>query len=98
MRDNKICVDPGHGGRDPGAVGPTDYEEADANLDIGLRLRDLLVNDGATVYMTRTTDVYVSLADRVAIANNNNVDTFLSIHCNAYDGTVQGTETYYHTS
>ena len=94
----KICVDPGHGGSAPGAVGPTGYEEKTANLDMALRLRDLLETDGATVYMTRTTDVDVSLSERVAIANNNNVDIFVSIHCNAFDGTVQGTETYYHTS
>lgn len=94
----KICVDPGHGGTDPGAMGPTGYKESDANLDIGIRLRDLLVADGATVYMTRATDATVSLADRVALANNNNCNIFCSNHNNAYDGTAQGTETYYHSS
>ncbi|MBU3902545.1 MAG: N-acetylmuramoyl-L-alanine amidase, partial [Candidatus Thermoplasmatota archaeon] len=78
----KICVDPGHGGTDPGAIGPTGYEEADANLDIGLRLRDLLVSDGATVYMTRTDDIYLTNRDRYTYANSTDGEILVSIHFN----------------
>ncbi len=94
----KICVDPGHGGDDSGAVGPTGYTEKEANLGIGLWTRDFLLASGADVYMTRESDVTVSLSERVAIANDNAVDIFVSIHNNAYDGTAHGTETYYHDS
>lgn len=87
----KICIDPGHGGSDPGAVALGD-EEAPFNLDIGLRARTLFQLDGATIVMTRTTDTDVSLQGRCDIANNNGCDRFISTHCNAGGGT--GTETY----
>ncbi len=87
----KICIDPGHGGSDPGAVALGD-EEAPFNLDIGLRARTLFQQDGATIVMTRTTDTDVSLQGRCDIANNNGCDRFISTHCNAGGGT--GTETY----
>ncbi|MCL6518215.1 MAG: N-acetylmuramoyl-L-alanine amidase [Armatimonadetes bacterium] len=90
----KICIDPGHGGSDPGAVG-FGLEEEDVNLDIGLRARDLFQLDGATVIMTRTSDVYVSLQGRCDIANNNGADRFLCTHCNAHsDSSANGTETF----
>ncbi len=91
-----IAVDPGHGGDDPGAIGPSGYTEAECALDIGLRLRDLLEGAGAEVLMTRTEDVTVSLSERVNIANNAGADIFVSIHNNAFDGTAQGIETYYY--
>ncbi|MCK4758209.1 MAG: N-acetylmuramoyl-L-alanine amidase [Thermoplasmata archaeon] len=95
----KICVDPGHGGSAPGTEGidgPGYPDEKDHTLDIGLRLQTLLEAVGATVIMTRTTDADVSLLERCNIANNNNTDIFISIHCNAV-GTesVMGTETFY---
>lgn len=95
----KICIDSGHGGSDAGAVGydGSGYpNEEDFNLDMGLRLRDLLQAEEMNIYMTRTTDTDVSLQARCDIANNNNVDIFVSIHCNSVaTETVQGTETYY---
>ena len=98
----KICVDPGHGGSDPGASGydGAGYpDEKDFNLNVSLALRDLLEGDGAAVVMTRTEDIDVNLSERCRIANENNTDIFVSIHCNSYtDETVNGTETYYHTS
>lgn len=87
----KICIDPGHGGSDPGAVALGD-RESDINLDIGLRMRTLFQQDGATIIMTRTSDVDVSLQGRCDIANNNGCSSFLCTHCNAGGGT--GTETY----
>ena len=97
LAGQKICIDPGHGGSDPGAVG-YGLEEEDVNLDVALRLKDLLIADGATVVMTRTTDTDVSLQARCDIANNNGCNRFVSIHCNAYNGNAYGTETYYHSS
>lgn len=100
----KICLDPGHGGSDPGAVGYV--VEKDINLDIVLRFRDLLNQDTKNqagggswqVFLTRDRDVYVSLEARVAYANNNQVDRFMSTHNNAcgYCG-GNGTETYWYT-
>jgi len=92
----KICLDPGHGGSDPGATGNGLYEK-DVNLDICLRAQSLLADDGWTVLMTRDSDVYVSLQARCDYANANNVDRFISSHCNAFgDPSAQGTETYCH--
>lgn len=95
LTGKKICIDPGHGGSDSGALGPTGYEEKVPNLDIALRLRDLLVSDGATVIMTRDSDIYVSLSERCRIANDNNTDIFFSVHNNAYNGNTMGTLTLY---
>ena len=93
LSGKKICIDPGHGGSDPGAVGQGLQEKA-INLDIGLRARNWLQADGATVVMTRTTDVYVSLQGRCDIANNAGANLFECTHCNAFDGTAYGTETF----
>lgn len=91
----KICIDPGHGGSDPGAVALGDEEE-DFNLDIGLRARTLFQQDGATIYMTRTGDTTVSLQGRCDVANNAGCSSFLCTHCNAGGGT--GTETFAYAS
>ncbi len=78
-----ICLDPGHGGKETGAIGPSAIREAEINLAIALKFRDLLVAEGATVYMTREGDVDVSLNDRVDFAKAKNVDLLISIHNNA---------------
>ncbi len=79
-----IVIDPGHGGRDPGAVGIMGTYEKEIVLDIGLRLRYLLEKSGRyKVLMTRDQDVFISLSDRVKFANNNQADLFISIHVNA---------------
>lgn len=91
----KICLDAGHGGSDPGAVALGDQEKV-FNLDICLRARGLFQADGATVVMTRTTDVAVSLQGRCDIANNNGCARFIASHCNAGGGT--GTETFAYAS
>lgn len=80
-----VVIDPGHGGRDPGAVGPAGTFEKNRNLEIALMVRDLLRLrlPGVRVVMTRTTDEYLSLGARTRIANVNRADLFVSIHCNA---------------
>ncbi len=91
-----VCLDPGHGGSDAGAVGQY-YLEKDANLDVAFWAKAYLEQaETVIVGLTRDGDYYVSLADRVNYANSLGFDRFVSIHHNAYDGTVQGTETYCH--
>lgn len=94
-----ICIDPGHGGSDPGATG-TYYTEKEANLDVALKVKWYLqkISSITRIGMTRESDVYVSLEERVNYANSNGFNRFMSIHHNAYNGTVQGTETYCYTS
>lgn len=98
----KICVDPGHGGSDPGAVGGSQNEKTN-NLNTALKVRDWLnadTSDGSgggswSVYMTRSSDVTVSLSARTNYANANAVARFLSIHNNACGSCgASGTETY----
>ncbi|QIR41926.1 N-acetylmuramoyl-L-alanine amidase (plasmid) [Tolypothrix sp. PCC 7910] len=93
----KICIDPGHGGTDPGAIGkePFILNEKDVTLSISLFLKKELEEKGHTVILTRDKDVTVSLADRARIANHNNADIFISIHCNSSDNNdAEGIETW----
>jgi len=93
----RVVVDPGHGGHDPGAVGPSGIQEKDVVLAIGLKLRSLLKEElGLDVVMTRSTDVFIPLEERTAIANKVNADLFLSVHANAAPNrSAAGIETYY---
>ncbi|RKL68037.1 hypothetical protein CR203_05935 [Salipaludibacillus neizhouensis] len=91
-----IVLDAGHGGPDPGAQAGG-MEEKELILDITLRAQKLLEEAGATVIMVRSTDVFYELRERSAIANASGADVFVSIHANAYNGTANGTETFYHT-
>jgi N-acetylmuramoyl-L-alanine amidase len=93
----RIVVDPGHGGHDPGAVGPNGIQEKDVVLAIGLRLRELFKEElGVDVVMTRSTDVFIPLEERTAIANKVGADLFLSVHANAAPNrSAAGIETYY---
>jgi N-acetylmuramoyl-L-alanine amidase len=93
---SRIVIDPGHGGRDPGAQ-VRGLNEADLTLDVALRLEKLLqAEPGVEVVLTRRTDVYVALEERTAIANREHADLFLSIHANASRNTAaRGVETYY---
>ncbi|CAN5713332.1 hypothetical protein BH23GEM10_BH23GEM10_14300 [soil metagenome] len=100
LRGLLIAVDPGHGGDDRSTRGPTGFTEADANLAISLRLRDLLVAEGARVMMTRERDMTVPLGDRPAMAADSGAHLLVSVHNNAFpDGvnprTNNGTSTYY---
>jgi N-acetylmuramoyl-L-alanine amidase len=78
-----ILLDPGHGGADPGAMGPTNLKESEVNLRVARYLRYLLEADGAEVHMTRTTDKTLSLGERVGVALQLKPDLFLSIHHNS---------------
>lgn len=90
----KICIDPGHGGKDPGAIG-SHSKEKDINLKLGLMAGEILSKHKVSVFYTRKKDVYVSLKDRCYFANKNKCDYFISIHCNSYkDESASGTETY----
>jgi N-acetylmuramoyl-L-alanine amidase len=91
-----ICIDPGHGGYDVGAIGPTGLREKDVNLDIALRLRDKLIDAGFKIILTRKEDIKISLEDIVNFANTNNADIFISIHNNShFSSDKKGTETFY---
>ncbi|MDD4776825.1 MAG: N-acetylmuramoyl-L-alanine amidase [Fermentimonas sp.] len=97
-RSFTVVIDPGHGGRDPGAVGSTSKEK-DIVLSVGLKLGKLIKNNhpDVTVLYTRDKDVFVPLNQRASIANKAHADLFISIHCNALDRrrtSPQGVETF----
>ena len=79
----KILLDPGHGGKESGASGPTGYLEKDLNLVVSKLLRDELVKRGATVVMTREDDKEISLSDRKAIIDKEQPAISISIHHNS---------------
>lgn len=93
----KIVIDPGHGGRDPGAIGPTGLWEKRVVLKIAKKLEKRLKNDlGCEVVLTRRGDRFIPLEERTAIANTERADLFISIHANAHrKRSVCGIETYY---
>ncbi|MBP2655022.1 MAG: N-acetylmuramoyl-L-alanine amidase [Firmicutes bacterium] len=100
----KVCIDPGHGGSDPGACG-NGLQEKDIALTVALKVRDYLTAAGCTLIMTRETDKDVGysgddatteLQARCNISNNFGADVFVSIHCNSFSNSVaNGTETIY---
>lgn len=97
-----VCLDPGHGGYDPGAVGPTGLKEKDVTLAVTLETGFYLKGAGIDVVFTRTSDKTPWLADiskdlavRCRIANEGRADLFVSIHCNsANSADAHGTEVY----
>ena len=97
LKIGRIVIDPGHGGHDAGTVGPDGIAEKDVVLDVGLRLGKLLRERlGADVTFTRSTDTFIPLETRTAIANKAQADLFVSIHANSSrDPTARGVETYY---
>jgi len=82
----KICIDPGHGGHDPGAIGPTGLKEKVVALYVAQELSDLFELEGCGIetYLTRFDDEFVSLQGRCDAANQNGADLFISIHCNSF--------------
>ncbi len=77
-----VVIDAGHGGHDPGAVA-NKIREKDITLSAATQLAKILKEKGADARLTRSTDVYLKLAERTAFANKNNADVFISLHCNA---------------
>ncbi len=91
-----IVLDPGHGGVETGAIGPTGLQEKDLTLDLARRLKVLLERQGVTVVLTRDEDRVLPLDDRTAIANHNRAILFISIHLNASKRkSAVGAETYF---
>lgn len=92
-----IVIDPGHGGKDPGAIGPTGLMEKDVALDIAKRLKAKLESRmGCKVLLTRSADRFLELDERTMFANSVNADLFVSVHLNASrDRKARGVETYF---
>jgi N-acetylmuramoyl-L-alanine amidase len=94
-----ICLDPGHGGHDPGSLGRQSRESV-LCLKMALELKRELAELGATVVMTRTREVGMEEAERLARANASGADCLISLHCNSMPrpNMASGTETYYYTA
>jgi N-acetylmuramoyl-L-alanine amidase len=92
-----VVLDPGHGGDDRGALGPSGLVEKDVTLDLARRLKErILAEMDAAVILTRDTDRPVPLDERTGIANHNHADLFVSLHANASRrGHARGAETYF---
>jgi N-acetylmuramoyl-L-alanine amidase len=93
----RIVIDAGHGGHDPGTIGRHGLQEKELVLDVALRLDRLVRQElGAEVVLTRSTDVFIPLEERTAIANSRGADLFLSVHANASrNARARGIETYF---
>jgi N-acetylmuramoyl-L-alanine amidase len=100
LKVRTIVIDPGHGGHDPGAIGPTGLKEKDVTLAIAKALKRKIEQNGkefgiTRVILTREDDRFIPLEERTAIARKHNADLFISIHCNAArDKNAFGIETY----
>ncbi len=98
LKVNRIIIDPGHGGKDPGAVGNQKYYEKKIVLKLALILKSELQKalPKVKILLTRDTDKFISLEKRTAFANSRKGDLFISLHCNGLKNTkVKGIETYY---
>lgn len=93
MKNLLVCIDAGHGGHDPGVIGPTGLRESDLNLDVAARVGRLAMADGWRVVFTRLKDTFVRRSDRAEFSNAARADLFLSIHGNGSDNRkAHGTE------
>ncbi|RQV99313.1 N-acetylmuramoyl-L-alanine amidase, partial [bacterium] len=91
-----VIIDPGHGGKDPGASGLYDLVEKNVTLDIAKRVARELRQAGIDVKLTRDTDRFMPLKDRSEFANENRGDLFVSIHANSFrDASIGGFECYF---
>lgn len=93
---HRVVLDPGHGGHDPGAIGPTGLREKDVTLDIAHRVGPVLARElGITTLLTRDDDAFIALEERTARANAFGADIFVSIHCNASEvPSARGVQTF----
>jgi N-acetylmuramoyl-L-alanine amidase len=92
-----VVIDAGHGGHDPGAIGPTGVYEKNVVLDIAIRVRQILkkTQPSYAILLTRESDVFIPLPKRAAIANDHKADLFVSVHANASSNRkARGIETY----
>jgi len=98
LAGKRIVIDPGHGGKDPGAQF-RGLREKDVNLEVAIELAGLLRAAGALAFLTRDSDVFVPLPERPRLATALNADAFVSIHCNAMErpNLWHGIESYYFT-
>ena len=96
-RDINVVLDPGHGGEDPGAIGPNGIQEKKVVLDIARRIKNKLDNRlGFSAVLRRTGDYYVALQKRQEISRDEHVDAFISIHADAFrDPKVSGASVYF---
>ena len=100
LKIRTVVIDPGHGGHDPGAIGPKGVKEKDINLKIAKELKKIIDKNGKSVgiqnvYLTRSSDRFIPLEERTAIAKKLNADLFISIHCNASKNRkATGSESY----
>lgn len=94
-RQPVIMIDPGHGGEDPGAIGPSGLREKDVVLAIGREVKKILDSYGYKTYMTRNEDIFIPLGVRVAKARKLRADLFISIHADAFTNpSARGTGVY----
>lgn len=92
----RVVLDPGHGGEDPGAIGKKGQKEKDVVLAVATELRTLLAAKGLEVIMTRESDIFIPLENRPVIANQQKADLFISIHANANRNRKRrGVQTFY---
>jgi N-acetylmuramoyl-L-alanine amidase len=94
-----VVIDPGHGGKDSGAVGIGGVQEKNVILPIGKRIAEVLERNGIQVIMTRDSDYFVTLPGRVIMSQRAKADVFVSIHANSAGANrpeVNGLETYYY--
>ncbi|GAB6158335.1 hypothetical protein JCM39194_15350 [Desulfotomaculum varum] len=97
LAGKNIFLDAGHGGYDNGASGNNGLKEKDVNLDITMKVADILRQQGANVFLSRSEDIYVDLYERTRLANELSADIFVSIHSNANtNAAIGGTSTYYY--
>lgn len=97
LQGRVVVLDPGHGGADAGAMGSQGVREKDVNLDVSLRLKELLEEAGARVVMTRMEDRYYSLYERASIGNRAGASLFISVHTNFHPNpNVNGVEVFHY--
>ena len=98
LKANRVVIDPGHGGHDPGTIGPSGLSEAELVLDVATRLKERIEANmpGTEVVLTRDDDTFVSLESRPGVANAAEADLFISIHANSSRSrSIRGVETYF---